>query len=363
MLRYLTKQIIITFLAILFIIVFFSKKTYSTSSVNIETVAGLTEDDIDITNITDQVEGISELNGPFIANAFAQANILGYPIGKAYIGSFPHFELGVSIGAGCTNMKYFDDNDPASEDGSLPGIALNPVLHIGIGLFGGFDVLGKIFYLSKSIQDPGLEYDIATLSDFMIYSAGCKIRYNIIKKKTILPFIFSFGGITLSLGGDVFYGNVKITGEYDYIFSDIDIEVGPISNSINMNFDGNFETTTSWSVYSVTAQAIAYFDIFYLFSIYSGLGLTGGYGFFDSKFIGTGDLVTDNEDYINITGEENIGNILFTSKNNFTPFPVIPTFILGLEINILIIKLNFETMVNLHNGRDINLLCGARIQI
>ena len=57
-----------------------------------------------------------------------------------------------------------------------------------------------------------------------------------------------------------------------------------------------------------------------------------------------------------------VGTVIFKSKNSYRPTPVIPLYILGLEINIFVVKLNAETMVNLYNKSDVNVQFGTRFQ-
>ena len=169
------KPLLAAIIVTIFFVNFLRDSVYSSTImdiISIELIPGL--DAIDTTNLSIQIENIQDLNGPFIADGFAFANNLGYPIGKSYIGSFPHFEFGFSIGAGGANMEYFDETDPASDNGSIPGIGLNISSHFGVGLGYGLDLIGKFAYISKSAFDPiydeELDFDIITLSDFLIYS-------------------------------------------------------------------------------------------------------------------------------------------------------------------------------------------------
>ena len=235
-------------------------------------------------------------------------------------------------------MEYYDEDEPAHDNGTLPMYAPNAVLHFGIGLAGGVDVLGKMFYISKSIvnrykSDIDYEADVATLKDYKIYSVGGKLRYNYIKKKKFLPFYLSFGGVTFSLGGNFMYGDISFTGDYDYEFEDI--SVSGIPTNIPMYFNGQFDANIHWAVFTMDAQAIAYLDIFYLFSLYSGFGFAGSIGSFKVSFEGEGDFTT-NSTYPPVLMTTNLGTLTFLSENKYRPSPVIPLYILGLEINIFV---------------------------
>jgi hypothetical protein len=320
--------------------------------------------DIDTDEMASQIQHTTDLNGPFVANAFALANVLGYPLGKSTLGSFPHFQLGFATGAGCTNMKYFDD-DSSTEDDTLPMFAPNPVIHFGVGLFGGLDLLAKMFYISKSAvkrykSDIDYERNGMALKDYLIFSTGAKLRYNYIKEKKFLPFYLSFGGITFSLGGNFMYGNIKFTGDYTYDFEGVTVNIPPPA-SVPMHFDGQFGADINWAIFTLDAQAIAYFDIFYLFSFYTGFGLACNIGSFKLESGGTGNLTADNVSPPLPSNQ--MGKLTFSSKNKYRPSPLMPLYILGLEINILVVKLNVETMVNMLNRSDVNIQFGTRVQI
>ncbi|MBN2400876.1 MAG: hypothetical protein JXN64_00605, partial [Spirochaetes bacterium] len=199
----------------------------------------------------------------------------------------------------------------------------------------------------------------ATLKDYKIYSVGGKIRYNYIPGKKFLPFYLAFGGVTFSLGGNFMYGDISFTGDYEYEFDDI--SVSGVPTDIPMYFDGGFDANIHWAIFTIDAQAVAYFDLLYLFSLYSGFGVAGNIGSFKVKFEGEGDFTTDPV-YSPPLPSNDLGTLTFLSKNKYRPSPVIPLYILGLEINILVVKLNAETMVNLLNRSDVNVQFGTRFQ-
>ena len=357
----LTKLGIIFILIILNLYILFLQVVYSKTAITVDTLPII--ETIDTDEVQSQVQDIADLNGPIVAEAFALSNITGYPIGKSYLGTFPHFELGISIGAGCANMEYFNDDDPANDNGSFPCIFLNPVVHFGLGLGGGMDVLAKFFYFDKTVKDPGLEYDIATLSDFKVYSIGGKLRYNYISKKELLPFILKFGGINFSIGADFMYGDVSVVGEYDYTFEDIDLSTTIVDKSLNVQFEGDYDAVIEWSIFSLTAQVLGYLDILYFFSFYSGFGLTCNIASFSIKFNGYGELTSDDEEFLIVAPDGLVGSLDFKTENEYRPYPLMPTYVVGLEINLFILKINFETMVNLRNSNDVNAQFGLRLDI
>ncbi|MCU0821136.1 MAG: hypothetical protein MUC95_01525 [Spirochaetes bacterium] len=75
----------------------YSKTTITTTGLATQ----VTNFDSAYSSILDDFDATARRNGPLLANAFSLANLIGYPIGKAYLGSLPHFELGLAAGAGC----------------------------------------------------------------------------------------------------------------------------------------------------------------------------------------------------------------------------------------------------------------------
>lgn len=337
-----------------------STSAFARTTLTINSDAGVTVPASSYSSITTQVQDITDKNGAFIANAFALANVLGYPIGKSSIGHFPHIEAGVAVGGAITNAKYFDDK---AEDGTFPGVMLNPVVHAGVGIAGGFDIIGKLFFFRQSIYNPGIDYDKATLQDINLVSLGAKLRYNYIKNATILPFLLSFGGLTVSIGADIMMGNVDVTGTYDANYEDITVSYDGNDYALTTQFDSTYGATVSWTVFTLSAQAITYIDILYFVSVYTGFGVATNLGFFSTDFTADGTLTTDDISYVSAKGDGNIGTMRFESVNSYMPSYVIPTFILGVELNLFVVKITGETTVNLYNRSDVTLQAGVRMQL
>jgi hypothetical protein len=120
--------------------------------------------------------------------------------------------------------------------------------------------------------------------------------------------------------------------------------------------------STSWYEISSTIQAVAYFDIMYLFSVYTGLGASLGYGWFQFNFDANVDVSDSSPTYAAVTGHSQIGTIGFNSKNSYNPGVFLPTYIIGLELNIALLKIDLETQVNLLNRTDVSASLGLRMQ-
>ncbi|MCX7677875.1 MAG: hypothetical protein N2316_01520 [Spirochaetes bacterium] len=335
----------------------------STSIEFTSTVPGLS---YSFTDFAAQVQSKSDLNGPFLADGFALANITGYPNSAATIGSFPHFEVGIATGAGCTNMEYFQEGSEASENGSFPMIIPNPVLHFGFGILGGLDVIGKIFMFDSRMYELTFENDLATPEEYRFLSLGGRVRYNIVPRFTIVPILFSFGGITIAAGADGMIGKIKVHGEYETYFENVPVSGGglPADYTIErVDFTGSYNAKINWKVISGTVNALAYLEFFTIFTFYAGFGITLGTGFFSIHFEGTGNCTTTDAIYQAIAGTNDVGTLTFISNNKYQSHPFIPTFIVGTEIGIFFINAHAETMVNLYNGKDVTALLGIRFQI
>ena len=318
-----------------------------------------------IDEVAAQFQKILDINGPAIANAYALANVAGYPFGTAYLGDFPSFMLGISLNAGLANMEALDKSKTVPQ-GEVPVGALNPVIFFGIGLKNGYDFLGKFMIFSSGFYQPPLNYSYAKLTKLNLLSLGGKLRKNYVEKKTILPGLLEFGGVTFSLGADLIYGIIGVEGEYDYAMKNVEVDPPglPPPLAVNLDFKPNYSASVGWFITSVTGEALAYMHVFWIFSVYTGFGLTVQYGFFSFKLDAGGQVTTDDITYITAKGDNIVApNIGIQSHNSYNPYFIMPEYIVGFDINLYLIRLSFETMVNLRNRKDVNLQVGLRFQL
>jgi hypothetical protein len=297
-------------------------------------------------------ENSVDINGPNFANAFAFSSTTGYANGKATLGDFPHFEVGLFVNSALTNTQVFQNSSSGTYNGEVVGLGITPALRFGIGLGGGFDFMGKFLTINKDLYDPNLKAPMGeiTLDELTLYIIGGRVRYNVIKEKTVIPFLFTFGGISLSAGADISRGIIGITGKYDKTFK-------PTTEggfAVEPQFSGNYTTKMSWYYLSTTFQGLVYFELLKLFSFYTGLCTSFGYGWFNFEFDCDGTL-TDN------ISSTTISDVVITSENKYHPMKVIPTYVLGLELNIPIVKIVAESQVNLRNRADVSLTLGLRL--
>lgn len=324
--------------------------------------------------IFDVFDEFTSLYGPKVADSFAIANIAGYPIASSYIGTFPSFFVGVSLNVGISYVegkKTFYDK--VGSDDLSPVPSANPVIYAGFGFLKGVDIMAKLMLFNQDIYKIPLEYDFLKITKFGIYSIGGKIRYNYVKKKTILPGMLSFGGVTLSAGFDMMKGTVQLAGEYEYDLDSIDVEVPDLTSgtlvteTIDYGLAADYMGNIGWTIGAVNVQALIYFQAFLILGVYTGAGLGVTYGSFDFKVEVDGQIETDSDLLTNnpYVPQElaNVNSISAKAEDTFKPHTFVPLYIIGFELNLFLVRLTFESMVNMRNRRDINLQLGLRVQI
>lgn len=288
--------------------------------------------------------------------AFAMANLGGYPIGDAYLGNFPHMFFGVSVSIGCANMEYYNEAIPR-ETSVYPAYAPNPVLSLGFGLAGGFDVLAKVMIFNDAMWRPPLDEKSAKLSKFNIYSFGGKLRKNLVKEKKILPYLFGFGGFTISAGADYMEGIMGINGQYEHSLGNVFIN--PPGGYFNLDFTAYYNFNLKWRMLAANAQAIVYFNFLWLFDIYTGVGLAMTWGSTSLEGSGIGYVTNP---LLGTPPGSPLGLIRAKASYSGHPRGFMGLFIAGLEINLWILKISLESMLNISNGEDINIQVGTRLQ-
>ncbi len=356
------KPISILLALIMFLnIPLYSKTTITTTDLS---GSGLDFTSLGLTNIETLIQETLNNFGPGVADGFALSNAGGYPVGSAYLGSFPSFFIGANISAGLTNMEYFDDEK--KNDNIKPAGGINPALYFGMGMAKGIDLMFRFFTFSSGMYQPPLEKSYLKIEKLNLYSLGGKIRYNLVSKQTILPGLFSFGGATISLGADMLNGLAKVSGEIAYPMKDIEVNMGGgATQNVDVEMTPRYTAGAKWYMLSVSSSLIAYLDFLWLFGFYTGLGTSFNFGYFNVDVNANGTATTDDPAYtaptVNPSGE--IATVTLVSESKYNPHVIMPVFIVGFDISLTLIRVTAESMVNLRNKKDINLQLGARIQI
>lgn len=341
---------------VLFFVLIFSNLIYASTTITSTAVGGSDLTSTGLVEFAEQIQEKSDRYGPVIANGYAIVNSAGYLVGSSILGSFPSLFLGFSLNGALA----------FPEEGKRM-YAVNPAVYFGLGLSKKMDVMGKLMLYNDGFYNPSTGSDMLVFEKINLYSVGAKIRYLLVEKKAILPGLFNFGGITASVGFDYMYGNINFTGVQNIplgqIEADPDGAGGFPASSIDLSSDTNYDIKTKWYMLTTQARVLAYVDIFWIFGFYSGFGANLNYGSFDIDATLTGNVTTTDAAYILANGGSgDVAIIDGLTKNSYTPYYIIPEYVFGLELNLVAIRFNFETAVNLRNSRDVNLQFGVRVQ-
>ncbi len=309
-----------------------------------------------------QLQKISDRTGAPIAKSTILANLSGYPLGTACLEKFPSFFAGLSTASAFSNMRYFD-SDRSMPDGAYPFITANPAIYFGLGINGRLDVIGKIFLFSDGLYRPPLDYQSATLKKLNIFSTGAKLRYNYFPRKPLLPGLLEFGGLTFAGGIDFQYSNTGIKGFIRYEMSNIETGLASPDDLLDsVTYESNYEASAKWYSLTGSGTALVYLDFFWIFSFYTGFGIAVNWGLMTFKANGTGPVYTADADYLANQGTSDVGTLSFNSSNSYRPYYAAPIYVAGLDINIYLLHLAFQTQVNLWNRQDVTLELGCRFQ-
>ena len=309
-----------------------------------------------------------------LSNGMFFANSTGYPVGTPHIKPFPHFTSGLALGAGLTNMSYFDEDEKNSED--LPSGGISGGLLWGSGLSGKMDYILKVFWYDLLIYDPTdnpflSDYPL-DMKEFTLFLFGGKIRYMLVGEKKLIPFLFNLRGININLGADLMRGTIRAAGEYDKTFDLGTVSVDPDgagaapAQDVDVYLEiSEYNVELQWLQLSLTAQAFMYFNIIKILNFYTGPSATIGYGFFSLEAEIDGIVNTDDTTFRGAAGMaagDTLANANLTSESRYSPYPWIPAYTFGLELNLPFLKITADTSVNLYNKEDITASVGTRVE-
>jgi hypothetical protein len=329
--------------------------------------------------ITEPLNNAVDNNEKIIPYGLALANTLGYPNGKAII---LNFEAGISAGAAVYKYDRYEDFN--TEDPEVPGAGANAAVHFGMGLTENTDITFKLFIKQGMYTpDKNVTKDSDTgayemkLDETNLFSAGVKGRYRLIGETEFIPNIFSFSGITAGAALDFSHGRVSSTGTYMDIstitFQGSDIFSGDttlFSQDIDVQTIVTGETALEWNILSVTPEIMAYIDLFYFFSLYTGPAVSLNAG--NANFTVTSEGDMKNLDPVYRDQAEtavliNPNQTVATGKlvvNAPMKVPVaVPLWKLGLELNLGPFKIQGEAATVLTSPADsFTAQIGARVQ-
>ncbi|MBA7476845.1 hypothetical protein ES707_12241 [subsurface metagenome] len=291
-----------------------------------------------------------------VANTLpATAGVAGLSWSPAYIGQFPHFGVGVSLGA--STMPY-DFVDPLIsqlgvtlpsefkylEQWGLPIPAAALDARLG-GFFFPFDVGFKIGFVPDQLREKlgkvNLEYMLV----------GGDVRIPLLKDRGLVPALSISGGYTFMRGN---VGVPDIVGTGNYV---IDMLPSPYDTaSITVTAP---ELTFTWETHTMVAKLQASKNLL-IFTPHVGLGAAYGIseagGGLSSEVTGTNIDINDPAEVQALQDalalavlpvpDLDSDSILVTSAANGYSFWIYG----GTAINILIVKVDLSAMYNIVNG-------------
>lgn len=298
-------------------------------------------------------------NSEVIPTGLALANALGYPNGRAMIGQFPHFEIGVSAGVSTYQLFRYKDYDIHNPE--IPGGGVNGGIHFGTGIDDRMDIMFKIFVLgSFYVYDREFDQSVthdATIdrdynlkvTDNSIYSFGVKSRYNLFRPRP--RSLLGFGGLNVNLAFDYMSARFAAKGEYTTTKT-VDLTIplmmgDPIPTEMIAQVAGS--AAIQWHFFSVTPEVIAYFNVLYAINLYTGFALSINRGAITFETDARGTLkntsnITDpnNPSITLVPANSTIATAVLHADTSMTPNVLLPRYILGLELDFFLFKITLE---------------------
>jgi hypothetical protein len=305
-----------------------------------------------------------DANGPFFSDSYYLQNVLGYAAGTPHINSF---DFGINLGASEANGKYFKGEAIAD---SYPAVTPIGTLRAGIELSPKSDVLVKltVFDLFMTGQEP--QYKDIVIDDYRQFVIGGKYRYMYLGPTRLLPFLFNFEGLTLGVGGDLLTGYLGVRGEYDNEMGQTNIDPGTgVEIPVDTLISGDYNATMRMLQITSSVEAISYFRVMRFMMFYTGANIALGWSWFGIEADSQGQLKAADDSL-----DAQIGNgfdyqsdylllLDYDSQTIYSPFPLMPVYIAGIEFDIPYVKIGLETAVNLQNRNDVALALNIRYEM
>jgi hypothetical protein len=252
--------------------------------------------------------------------------------------------MGVSFG----KTKGLAKNEATKKltRGAVPEMlpTLNPVLYLGTGINELWDIRLKIFPTSKIAMPESITKSEKMKTSIKMGAFGLSSKYHLLPRER-----FRLG---ISLGGNICYykGEIEIAKEK--------MEAGDIiskkNNSAVINgAEYSMKTSGSWSAISFGPEIKTYLDLMFIIP-YVGYGISFNVGKFTTA------LDIDGKIQIESDALEDSSLGLKVKKTAYAT-PLNHRLLLGLEFSIFIVKLGFETVVNLRS-RTVGVNFGVRLQ-
>ena len=316
--------------------------------------------------IREHPENLLKNNDEQIPYGFALANTFGYPNGKAII---PNFEAGIATGVA---VYQYDRYENFSKDNpKIPGAGANAAMHFGFGVTEDTDITFKLF-INQGMYSPDTDiskdsdtrsYDI-TLDETDLVSIGVKGRYNLVGATSLVPVLFSFGGITAGVAVDYSHGKVSSSATYidrrSVSFTGTSSFSGDsFTQTVDVETEVSGKATMEWNIVSVTPEIMTYIDLLYFFTIYTGPAVSLNAGTANFNMTANGALRNLDPVYADEAGITTLAgpNETIATGNLSANMPydvplAVPLWKLGLEINLMAFKIQAEAATVLTSPAD-----------
>ncbi len=305
-----------------------------------------------------------DANGPYFCNSFYLQNVLGYAVGSPHIDKM---DFGIVTGFAESNGSYFAGT---ADKNSYPGVTPIATLRFGMGLSPESDVLVKltIFDLYMINQEPDVS-DIK-IDDYRQFAIGGKYRYFMFGPQRLLPFLFNFEGVSVGAGGDLMTGYLGVVGDYENDMDRTSIDPGTgTPKEVDTYIKGDYNAMMRMLQLTASVEAVSYFNVINIFTFYTGCNLSLGWSWFGFEADSNGNLMAKDD-----TLDADIGNgfdyrsdylvnLDYDSDTIFNPFPLMPVYVAGIELDALAVKLGLETAVNFVNREDVALQLSIRYEL
>lgn len=311
--------------------------------------------------------GVSALDYATFADAFqdfadevantlpATAGVAGLSWSPAYIGQFPHFGAGVSLGASTIPYDFIDPlvtqlgvklppEFEYLEQWGLPIPAAALDARVG-GIFFPFDVGFKIGFVPDQMREKLGKVNL----DYLL--VGGDVRIPLLKDRGLVPALSISGGYTFMRGN---VGVPDIMDSGDYVIDTLPVPYDTATITVTAP-----ELTFTWQTHTMVAKLQASKNLL-IFTPHLGLGAAYGVseagGGLSSEVTGTNIDINDPaevqalKDALALAGlpvpDLDSTSILVKSSANGYSFWVYG----GTAINILFIKIDLSAMYNIVNG-------------
>lgn len=353
-----------TLLCILFLLPLqLTAKTTVTSTDN-PGFSGLSVPAVELSRFADDFQKRADANGPYFCNSYYLQNILGYGVGSPHIRKM---DFGLVTGFAESNGSYFAGD---ASEGSYPAITPIMSLRFGMALSPKTDILAKltIFDMYMINQEPSVS-DVK-IDDYRQFAIGAKYRYFLIGPRRILPFLCNFEGVSVGAGGDLMTGYLGVEGSYDNEMEDTAVDPGNgVIQLVDTRIEGDYQAMMRMLQLGACVEAISYFKVMRVMRFYTGLNVSLGWSWFGFEADSEGKLMAvDNSLDAQIGGGFNyeadyLALLEYDSQTIYSPYPLMPVYIAGIEFDILSLKMGLSTAVNFVNREDVALQFSVRYEL